>query len=181
MRLFHCLTPFALVLAALAVPLVAGAKSPTHAKAIVKRAATPESIGKFGDWEAATHRDAGTTECYAFTRPISSAPALPGRGDVFFTITERAKLRDTVALSAGFAYPANAVVTVKVGDQAVDFYSSGRSAFAHDGAALIAAFAKGDVATVISPAPKGKIVTDLFSLTGFVAAMKAVMAACPVQ
>ena len=139
----------------------------------------PQPIGTFGDWTAATRVEAGQPECYSFTRPISSEPALPDRGDVFFTIAESAKLRDSVALTAGFVYPTGAEVAVNVGKDKFDFYSSGRSAFARDGAALIAAFGKGDDATVISPARKGTSVTDHFSLKGFSAAMKAVLAECP--
>jgi len=160
---------------------VSHAHTKTAAKSKSHKAASsaPQSIGKFGDWQAATHTEAGQTICYAFARPDASDPALPGRGDVVFTVTERAKLRDTVALSAGFVYPANAQVSVTVGSPSFPFYTAGRSAFARDGAALIAAFDKGSDAVVSSPAPKGKTVTDHFSLTGFSAAMTAVLAACP--
>ena len=57
--------------------------------------------------------------------------------------------------------------------------SSGRSAFARDGGALIAAMEKGNFADFSSPAAKGKSVTDRFSLKGFGAAMKAVLTLCP--
>ena len=163
------------------IQTVSHAHTKTAAKSKSHKAASsaPQSIGKFGDWQAATHTEAGQTICYAFARPDASDPALPGRGDVVFTVTERAKLRDTVALSAGFVYPANAQVSVTVGSPSFPFYTAGRSAFARDGAALIAAFDKGSDAVVSSPAPKGKTVTDHFSLTGFSAAMTAVLAACP--
>ena len=55
--------------------------------------------------------------CYAFTRAQSSAPAVPGRGDVVLTVTERTGGRDAVAISAGFAYAANAAVAVNVDQQ----------------------------------------------------------------
>ena len=166
--------------AAAEVGQTASASHKTRHKA-AKTTSAPVSIGKFGDWQAATHVDAGELSCYAFSRPQSSEPALVGRDNdaVVFTVTERTKLRDTVALSAGFAYAANAEVTVAVGSQKFPFYTSGRSAFARDGGAVIAAFDRGDSAAVVSPGPKGKDVTDHFRLTGFSAAFKAVLAACP--
>ena len=172
------LTPIVCLVLAAASPVLAH----SHAKPKPKPAAKappPESVGVFGDWQAATHTEAGETVCYAFSRPKSSAPALTGRGDVVLTVTERPKLRDTVALSAGFAYPANAAPVVAVDGAKSELYSSGRSAFARDGGALIAAMEKGNFADFSSPAAKGKSVTDRFSLKGFGAAMKAVLTLCP--
>ena len=61
-------------------------------------AAGPTSIGKFDDWTAATHQESGQTVCYAFTRAQSSSPAVPGRGPVILTVTERPSGRDAVAI-----------------------------------------------------------------------------------
>lgn len=142
------------------------------------RAQAPKSIGKFDDWQAATHVEAGQTVCYALTRARSSAPKLPGRGDVVLTVTQRPALRDAVALSAGFAYAANAAVTVEVGQTSLDFYTDKRSAFARNGAGAIAAFQRGAQAVAKSPAPKAAVV-DTFSLKGFAAAYAAIVKACP--
>ncbi len=140
-------------------------------------AAGPKSIGKFDDWTAATHQEAGAPVCYAFTRVQSSAPALSGRGPVVLTVTERASGRDAVAIEAGFPYAANATVTVQVDQAGLDFYTAGRNAFARDGKAAVTAFGKGSRAIARSPAPKE--VTDTFSLRGFGEAYKAIVKACP--
>ena len=76
------------------------ARSPSRSAA-----AAPRSIGTFDDWQGATHVEAGATVCYAFTRANSSVPALPGRGEVVLTVTQRPSGRDAVAISAGFPYP----------------------------------------------------------------------------
>ena len=184
MRHISSLSFLILAWAALLAPgaAVAHSKAKTRPVAKVARLAKtppPESVGTFGDWQAATHTEAGETICYAFSRPQSSAPANPTRGDVVLTVTERAKLRDTVALSAGFSYPANATADVAVDGNKFALYTAGRSAFAHDGAALIAAFNKGNEAVFTSPVAKGKTVVDHFSLKGFSAALKAVLTICP--
>ena len=88
-------------------------------------------------------------------------------------------VRDTVAIDAGFNYAANASVTVQVDQTALDFYTSGRDAFARDGKASVAAFTKG--ARAIARSPGTKEVTDTFSLKGFGAAFAAIAKACPAK
>jgi hypothetical protein len=116
---------------------------------------------------------------YAFTRVQSSTPALPARGAVVLTVTERSSGRDAVAIEAGFAYAPNATVTVQVDQLGLEFYTAGRNAFARDGHAAVAAFSKGARAIARSPTPKE--VTDTFSLKGFGQAYAAIVKACPAK
>ena len=74
----------------------------------------PKELGKFDDWIAATHQESGQTTCYAFVRASQSAPALPSRGPVILTVTERSGSRDEVAITAGYTFPKGAAVTVQV-------------------------------------------------------------------
>jgi hypothetical protein len=167
----------------LAVPAVAGQKAmvkPAVHKAAAHPAGGPTAIGTFGNWTAATEHESGQTVCYAFTRAAHSRPALPGRGQVVLTVTERPKARDEVAISAGFTYHANAEVRVLAGERPVPFYVVGRDAFARDGAAAVAEMEKAGDLVARSPAPKGKeTVVDTFSLGGFDKAYKAISEACP--
>lgn len=169
----------ALALAPLPRWAVAASKTAKPAAA----ATGPKAIGHFDDWTAATNKEAGQTVCYAFTRAANSTPAVPGRSDVVLTVTERpggAAARDAVAISAGFAYAANASVTVNADPApALDFYTAQRSAFARDGHAAVAAFQKARQAVAHSPGPKGATVTDTFSLRGFSGAYAAIQKACP--
>lgn len=136
--------------------------------------AVPRSIGKFDDWTAATHQEAGQTVCYAFTRAATSSPALPGRGDVVLTVTQRpGGTRDAVAISAGFAYAANAQVQVQIEQTLIEFYTAQRSAFAPDGHAAVSALERGNKAVAKSPA-RSATVTDTFSLRGFSPAYAAI-------
>jgi invasion protein IalB len=169
----------ALALPAAAPPASAQTTPKPAAKPAVAKPGGPQAIGKFDDWTAATNKEAGQTVCYAFTRSQASTPAISGRGDVVLTVTERQGGRDAVAISAGFAYAANATVTVNVDPVALDFYTAQRSAFAHDGKAAAQAFLKGRQAVAHSPGPKGVAVTDSFSMKGFTAAYAAINKSCP--
>lgn len=153
------------------------AKPPAHPVA----PAGPKKLGTFDDWTAATHQEGSVTVCYAFTYPSNSVPKLPGRGDVVLTVTERPTARDEVALTAGFAYAANAVVTLQVDQAGFDFYTAQRNAFARDGKAVITAFQKGNEAQARSPGPRDARVVDTFSLRGFSAAYAAINKACPAR
>lgn len=176
-------TSLFLILATLAVATPASAqqqhKPAKPAPARPARTAGPTAMGRFEDWTAATNKEAGQTVCYAFTRASGATVALPGRGDVVLTVTERPGGRDSVAISVGFAYPANAVATVTADASTFDFYTAGRSAFARDGHAVALAFQRARQVQARSPAPKGKTVTDSFSLRGFSAAYAAIQKACP--
>jgi hypothetical protein len=173
-RYLHILA-VALVLAS---PAAAQSKKPAP-KHPAAAADGPKSIGKFDDWTAATHSESGQTVCYAFTRAQSSTPNLPGRGAVVLTVTERSSGRDTVAIEAGLSYAPNVAVTVQVDQAGLEFYTSGRNAFAREGKATVAAFGKGSRAIARSPAPKE--VTDTFSLKGFGQAYAAIVKACPAK
>jgi hypothetical protein len=163
----------------LALPATAETHKPAAATKTAAAATGPKQIGKFEDWTAATHPESGQTVCYAFTRAQSSAPAVPGRGPVVMTVTERPSGRDTVAIEAGFSYAPNAAVAVQVDQTGLEFYTAQRAAFARDGKATVTAFGKGSRAIARSPGPKDTAVTDTFSLKGFGQAYAAIAKACP--
>lgn len=139
----------------------------------------PRSIGKFGQWQAATHQEGGQTACYAFTYASHSSPPLHGRGRVVLTVTERPGGRDAVAISVGYTYPKGADVSMDVGGKTLAFYTAQRSAFARDGQAAVAAFKGGSEATAKGPAPRKGSISDRFSLIGFSAAYDAINKECP--
>lgn len=176
----RAMIPVLLLVAGFASPVLAQPhKAAAPAKPAAPTASAPKQLGKFDDWTAATHQESGATVCYAFTRVQSSAPSLPGRGEVILTVTQRPAGRDAVAISAGFAYAQGATVTVQVDQSGHDFYTAGRNAFARDGKAAVAAFHKGSRVIARSPGPREAQVTDTFSLKGFSAAYAATAKACP--
>ncbi len=139
----------------------------------------PQPLGTFGDWIAASYGAGSNMACYAFTTAKSSDTALPGRGPVQLTVTQRKSAPDEVTIAAGYTYPKSPTVTLTVGTSAIDFYTQGQTAFTTGGAAAISAFQAGATATAKSSAPHGKTVSDTFSLTGFSGAFSAIKKACP--
>lgn len=135
----------------------------------------PKSIGKFDDWTAATHQEAGQKVCYAFTR----AQAAGGRGNAILTVTQRSSGRDAVAIDAGYVFPPNAAVSVQIDATTLEFYTAQRNAFARDGKAAVGAFQKGSKAVSKGPGARDGQVSDTFSLKGFSAAYAAIVKECP--
>ena len=168
--------------ALLAVGLLAtvpAAAQQKHAPAKAATSASPKKLGGFEDWTAATHQESGQLVCYAFTRAQNSTPVLPGRGEVVLTVTERPVGREAVALSAGYSYAPGAEVMMQVDQSGHTLYTSGRSAFAREGAAAVAAMQKGRGVVSRSPGPNKSQIVDSFSLKGFSQAYAAIVKACP--
>lgn len=167
----------ALIATALSALVVVPAIAQQRAPAPTAQQQGPRRLGDFQDWIAAVHNEAGQKVCYAFTRAQRSDPAREG---VILTVTHRTASRDQVALSAGYAYPRNASVTVAVGTRELAFYTGGNSAFARDGRAAVAAFRSGANAVARGPRAGGRgTATDTFSLSGFSAAYDAISQECP--
>jgi hypothetical protein len=179
----------AVILATLSALLAAPAMaqpaqtSPVKKKpaAAASKTAAPKAIGAFDDWIAATHEEAGQPVCYAFTRAQNSIPAVPGRGAVILTVTQRVSGRDAVAIEAGFAFAPNATVNVQADQTGLDFYTDKRAAFARNGHEAVTAFRAAARAVARSPGPHEVTVTDTFSLKGFTAAYEAISKACPAK
>ncbi|HEY8613444.1 MAG TPA: invasion associated locus B family protein [Roseomonas sp.] len=162
-----------LVLAAL--PLAAApalAQQRNAAPQAQSQASGPQRLGAFQDWTAATYQEGNNKICYAFTR-------MEGRQNALLTVTHRPQGRDQVALRIGRSFPRNAEVKVDVGNNDLDFYTSGDNAFARNGRAAVAAFRSGREATAKSPAPNNRSTTETFSLSGFTAAYEAISKECP--
>jgi len=183
MRAPALLIPVLIVALCLGLALRAAAQTHHATRPAAKAAhAGPKELGKFEDWIAATHQESGATVCYAFTRAKTSVPAVPGREQVILTVTQRPTSRDAVAISAGFAFPQGASMTVAADQTGLDFYTAGRNAFARDGRGAVAALLKAGQATARAPGPRGgSQVADTFSLRGFGAAYAAIVKACPAK
>ena len=137
----------------------------------------PQKLGDFQSWIAATYAEGGQKVCYAFARASKSEPA---RQNVLLTVTHRPSARDTVTVSAGYAFPRNAEAQAQVGGTELPFYTHGSTAAARDGAAAVRAFRNGREVTLRSPGANGRgQVVDVFPLAGFGAAYEAIGKECP--
>jgi len=169
--------------AAEALAVVPGSAAPAaHAAtphAAAGRVWSPVPIGRFGDWQAATHQESGQTVCYALTYATSSQPLFQGRGHVVLTVAMRPRDRDAVAILLGYSVLPHAGASVQAGGKILHMYLEGRSAFAPHGHEAVEAFAAGKQAVGHFPGPRALTLTDVFSLNGFAAAYAAIVKACP--
>ncbi|TCH98823.1 hypothetical protein EJV46_09670 [Roseococcus sp. SYP-B2431] len=144
-------------------------------------AARPAQLGTFQAWTAATHTEGGQKVCYAFTR-ARSLDGVPGReqNNVMLVVTHRPGSRDQVAFRAGYPFPRNAEARLFVGSNELPFYTSGDTAFARDGRAVVAALRSGREALGRGPGPNGRgQAADTFGLNGFSQAYDAISRECP--
>lgn len=144
-------------------------------------AARPAQLGSFQAWTAATHVEGGQKVCYAFTR-ARSIEGVPGReqNNVMLVVTHRPGSRDQVAFRVGYSFARNAESKLFIGSNELPFYTSGDTAFARDGRAVVAALRGGREALGRSPGPNGRgQATDTFGLSGFTQAYEAISRECP--
>jgi hypothetical protein len=159
----------------------APAAAPPTAQPGHGRVWSPVPIGRFGDWQAATHQEGGQLVCYALSYATSSQPLFQGRGHVVMTVALRPHNRDAVAILLGYSVLPHAGASMQAGGKHLHLYLEGRSAFAPHGHEAVEAFQAGKQAVGSFPGPRGLTLTDVFSLNGFAAAYAAIIKACPVS
>jgi hypothetical protein len=172
MRLVPCL-----VLLAISGPALADTAHPPAHRAT--HGGAPKPIGTYGQWQAATHREGDAVTCFVFTRAEASPQRIPGRGDVVLSVTRRPQSHDVAALSAGFVLSGHEDALLQAGSTKMLFYIAGRSAFARDNAAAIAAFGHEGSVVAKLHGPRGITAIDHFSLKGFASAYAALAKVCP--
>jgi invasion protein IalB len=142
----------------------------------------PAMIGEFQSWTAASHVEGGQKVCYAFTR-ARNMDGVPGRdaNNVMLLVTHRSNGRDQVAARVGFNFARGAEGRLFVATGEFPMQTSGDTAFARDGRAVVAALRAGREALHRGPGPNGRgQATDTFALAGFAAAYEAISRECPV-
>ena len=165
--------------AADALAVVPSGAAPSVGHVAPGRVWSPVPIGRYGDWQAATHQENGQTVCYALTYATSSQPLFQGRGHVVLTVAMRPRDRDAVAILLGYSVLPHAGASVQAGGKTLHLYLEGRSAFAPHGHEAVEAFEAGKQAVGHFPGPRALTLTDVFSLNGFAAAYAAIVKACP--
>ncbi len=144
----------------------------------------PQSIGEFGDWEAATFKNDGDAGCFMTSNPTKSEGKYSNRGKVYALITHRpaGNALNVVTIVAGYTYKEGSEVTVSIADQSFNLFTEQGSAWARDedDAKLVAAMRIGNSMIVQGTSTRGTLTTDTFSLRGFTKAHGAISEACGV-
>lgn len=145
---------------------------------------TPVLIGEYSDWMAYSYKDSGGTVCYMASSPKKDEGKYAKRGDIYVVITHRPKDKsfNVVNFVAGYNYKQGSKVSVKIGNTTINkIFTDEDKAWAISETVdkeLVAAMQKGDRMFVEGTSSKGTTTKDTYSLSGFVAAHKAITAKC---
>jgi hypothetical protein len=170
--------PATLLLAGLASALAGQPALGQTARHAAHALGQPVFIGRFADWQAASHQEGGAPVCYIFTRAEAPVAQVPGRGDVVLSVTRRQGDHDSVALSAGFTLTGHEDAVLQAGGTRLLFYIAGRSAFSRDNASAVKVFGHEFSVAAHLHGPKGADIVDHFGLKGFATAYAAMLRAC---
>jgi len=143
-------------------------------------------IDSFGDWEAYRESDGGKAVCYIGSQPKKARGKYKKRGETYVLITHRPAEKSfaVVSIKAGYAYQKASEVDITIGDAAFKLFTDAGHAFAYDDKAdkaLVKAMIRGARMVVRGTSSRGTKTTDIYSLKGFSAALKAINKACKVK
>ena len=140
------------------------------------QAASPKSLGQFGDWNAATYAKGDLARCFIMIKPSSEEPSGLRHGEVFFFVQTGNKSSDTESsFQTGYDFARNSVVTVTIGDDSFRMLTSGNNAWLQrlerEGE-LLAAMKAGDEMVLAARSARGNETSYTFSLEGVTAASR---------
>jgi len=143
-------------------------------------------IDSFGDWEAYRESDGGKAVCYIGSQPKKARGKYKKRGETYVLITHRPAEKSfaVVSIKAGYAYQKASEVDITIGDAAFKLFTDAGHAFAYDDKAdkaLVKAMIRGARMVVRGTSSRGTKTTDIYSLKGFSAALKAINKVCKVK
>lgn len=127
--------------------------------------------------------------CWAVSSPKETVNTQNGnvvsvrRGDIMMFVSYRPdqNIAGEVSFSGGYPFAEDSTVSIEVGSDTFQLFTSGDWAWAaspEDDARIIAAFKRGAEAVVTGRSGRGTTTRDTFSLFGFTAIVEAVEANC---
>lgn len=146
--------------------------------------AAPESLGKFGEWNAFTYSDESGKVCFVISEPQSAnLSRKASRGQVFFMVTHWAGRKKFGEPSVIIGYPFNEsqAPKISIGSDNFSMKASQDGAWIEENAEerkLIESMKAGTTMTVTGVSKRGTRSTDRYSLGGITAAMDTIDAAC---
>lgn len=163
--------------------ILAGAAVVALAAGVASAQAAEKALGSFGDWTAHSYTEGKASVCYLVGRPKASEPKTARRGEIYLMVTHRpaTKVRDEVSVYLGYPAKASSEAEAAVGSAKFALFTQDDAAWARDtrtDRALVEAMQKGQSLVVKATSARGTATTDIYSLTGFTAAHKAIDAAC---
>jgi hypothetical protein len=141
------------------------------------------------DWSIFEAGEGGQKVCWIVSQPKSSSAERGGqtvqvnRGDIFLMVAVRPadNVKNEVSFLSGYPFKEGSNVTVTVGSNNYTLFTNGENAWTQSGAEddqITAAFRAGSDARVVGESSRGTMTRDLFSLSGFTAALDSARERC---
>lgn len=150
-----------------------------------QQAASATPLGTFGNWAAFTSQD-GSKICYVISQPQRREPENLNRdpGYLFVTFRPSENVTNEIAVTVGFPTAADQVTTGTVDGTNFNFITRGENVFLQDRAAeeqLVQAFIRGRSFELNIRSARGNDTRDIYSLSGFTAAINRARQECGVS
>ena len=141
------------------------------------------------DWSIFEAGDGASKVCWIVSQPKSSSATRGGqtvqvdRGDIFLMVAIRPAddVTNEVSFLSGYPFKEGSNVTVTVGSDNYTLFTNGENAWTQSQAEddrITAAFRAGAEARVVGESSRGTTTRDVFSLSGFTAALDAARQRC---
>ena len=150
------------------------------------RAADPELIAGYTDWDALVYSEKSEKVCYIASSPQKSDGKYSERGNVYFLVTNRKaeKSIGVVSVIAGYVYKKESSVKLKIGGKEFELFTNDDKAWAFnnkDDKDMVKAMKRGQKMLVTGTSASDTTTVDTYSLAGFSAAYDAIGKACDVK
>jgi hypothetical protein len=141
------------------------------------------------DWSIFEAGEGASKVCWIVSQPESTSATRGGqtvqvnRGDIFLMVAVRPadNVRNEVSFLSGYPFKEGSNVTVAVGSDNYTLFTDGENAWTQSGAEddqITGAFRAGAEARVTGESSRGTTTRDVFSLSGFTAALEAARERC---
>jgi len=150
------------------------------------RAAAPEFIGSYTDWDALAYDEKSGKVCYMASSPQKSDGKYSERGDIYFLVTNRKaeKSIGVVSVITGYVYKKESSVKLKISGKEFELFTNDDKAWAFDDKGdkdVVKAMKRGNKMVVTGTSASDTTTADTYSLAGFSAAYDAIGKACDVK
>lgn len=139
-------------------------------------------LKRYQDWTVYRVKSKDGQLCFAASTPKDTVPKGLNRGDAYFYVTTwpKFKVSEEVSIKMGYPLKKSSAPTATIGAKNFTLYESGDKAYIHSSleSELLSAMRSGQKMVIKATSKRGKKVTDVYSLSGITAAMKAALKAC---
>jgi hypothetical protein len=154
--------------------------------ALTAAASTPESLGKFEDWDAYVLEEDGSKVCYMASSPQKDQGNYTRRGEIYALITHRPGegTRNVFSYMTGYPYKPGSDARLTIDGNRYTLFTQDETAWAPDATIddkIAASIRAGSSMVVTGTSVRGTLTTDTFSLKGSAAAHDAISNECPEQ